>query len=320
MNKYELHFLSEKENTMRKFFALILVSISLLILVPPRATNAIFSEDTEDTFTIIWLADTQDMAYHNYDHAMQKMGKWIIDQKGPLDIRYIVQPGDMVDNGASPRQWERFDEMYNQFKDEIPYISAAGNHDVKKNGYLEYSIRPEVLAIPQENKYKDAQSLYQKFEANGFNFIIVALGYEVEPGAVLWANDVLKAHPDHIAILLIHDYLQSGGRFRINGKAMFNQVVVPNHNVRLVLCGHVKGVSSRIDAIDDDNDGIADRTVAQLMYNYQHFEDKCGQIRTMQFNTTDRSITVTTYSPVTKRYYRDYMFGDQFTFTLEDAF
>ncbi|MPN41114.1 hypothetical protein SDC9_188656 [bioreactor metagenome] len=101
---------------------------------------------------------------------------------------------------------------------------------------------------------------------------------------------------------------------------MYKQIVLPNPNVRLVLCGHVLGVSSRIDSIDDDLDGEADRTVAQLMYNYQNRKTDCGQLRILEFNTEDRSIMITTYSPVTDRYYRDYMFGDNYTFTLQDAF
>lgn len=305
---------------MKKIKILILTTLALFALLLVRPALAEFIKDTDDTFTIVWLSDTQDMAYHGYNNAMHKMGEWIISQKDTLDIRYVVQSGDMVDNGAAIKQWGRFDAMYNAFKEEIPYISTAGNHEIKKNGYLEYSMRPEVLAIPESNRYLAAQALFQTFESNGTKFIILGIGYEPEASTIPWVNGVLSAHPEHVAILLIHDYLQNGGKYRINGKEMFEQVVLPNPNVRMVLCGHVKGVSSRFDDIDDDGDGTPDRVVAQLMYNYQHFEDKCGQLRIMQFNTVDRSITITTYSPVTDRFYRDYMFGDKSTFIIENAF
>jgi predicted MPP superfamily phosphohydrolase len=273
-----------------------------------------------DTFSIVWISDTQDMAYMGYGHPLESMGKWIMDNRRAHNIRYVVQTGDAVDNGASPWQWERYDELYHRIKGKIPYLSAAGNHEVKKNGYLEYLARPEVRGLPPENTFEKGEASFATLGVNGRKFIIVAVGYGIEQNAVPWVNSVLHQHGDHTAILLFHDYMQSNGRFSKNGKSMFEQVVVPNPNVRLVLCGHVCGVSSRIDPIDDDHDGAPDRTVAQMMYNYQHFKADCGQLRLMEFHLDDRSITVTTYSPFTQRYYRDYMFGDRAVFTLKDGF
>lgn len=299
---------------------LYLVTIFALICIHPYLASHARVDDDRVPFTIVWLADTQEMAYGKYDHALQKMGKWIMESQKKMNIRYIVQTGDAVDNGASDWQWEVFDEMYLQFRGKIPYISAAGNHDVKKNGYLEYLQRAQVKDIPKENRFREGESAYSTLETSGEKFIFVAIGYGVEEASVDWANEVLEKHRDYTAILQFHDYLQTGGRFGITGRAMFHALVEPNPNVRLVLCGHVKGVSSRIDELDDNKDGKPDRSVVQLMYDYQNAKDKCGQLRTLVFNPKDHSITVTTYSPVTKRYYRDYMFGDEVTFTLKNAF
>lgn len=292
------------------------VSHATIQLPPDHASG----DAPDDSFTIVWISDTQDMAYFGYGRPLAMMGEWIMDNRKALNIRYVVQTGDAVDNGASPWQWDRFDELYGQIGGKIPYISAAGNHEVKKNGYLEYLARPEVLGMPPEQRFEQGKASFATFEANERKFVIVAVGYGIEQDAVPWVNDVLRQHEDSTAILLFHDYMQSEGRFSKNGKAMFEQIVKPNPNVRLVLCGHVCGVSSRIDPIDDNHDGVMDRTVTQMMYNYQHFKDDCGQLRTLTFHMHDRSIEVTTYSPFTQRYYRDYMFGDEYTFTLKDGF
>ena len=287
---------------------------------PESAPSHESGGDHCDTFSIIWISDTQDMAYVGYGHPLERMGKWIMDNKEAHNIQFVVQTGDAVDNGASPWQWERYDELYGQIRGKIPYLSAAGNHELKKNGYLEYLERPEVLALPPEHTFEKGEASYATLEVNGRKFVIVAVGYGIEQEAVSWVNTVLQQHEDSTGILLFHDYMQSNGRFSKNGKAMFEQVVVPNPNVRLVLCGHVCGVSSRIDPIDDNHDGTPDRNVTQMMYNYQHFKEDCGQLRMMKFNLNDRSITITTYSPFTERYYRDYMFGDKAIFTLSDGF
>lgn len=304
---------------MIKQILLIFIS-SVFIIFSPHTYSIDERETDRDTFGIVWISDTQDMAYNVYYQALMKMGAWIMNNRDKYNIKYIVQTGDAVDNGASKWQWDNFDEMYNQFRGKIPYISAAGNHEVKKNGYLEYCMRPDIRSIPRKSSYKRGESTFCTLEVNGNKFIILAIGFGIEEESVEWVNKILKEHDDHTAILLFHDYLQDNGRFSINGKSMYNKIVVPNPNVRLVLCGHVLGVSSRIDSIDDNGDGKMDRTVAQLMYNYQHYKTDCGQLRIMLFNTKDHSITVTTYSPVTDRFYRDYMLGDNYTFTLRDAF
>ena len=303
-----------------KRIGVLLFLVALFCCWTVSASHAEEEESRSDSFTILWIADTQDISFHGYGNAFDRMGKWILEQREPMNIRYIVQTGDAVDNGASVLQWERFDVMYDQFRGKIPYISAAGNHEVKKNGYFDYWMREDIRTIPRGNTFMRGEASYCTFDHEGNRFIIVAIGYGVGQDAVIWTNGILKAHKDRTAILLVHDYLQTNGRFGVNGKALFEQIVQKNPNVRLVLCGHVLGVSSRIDALDDDGDGVPDRTVAQLMYDYQHFKEDCGQLRTLTFQLKDRSICVTTYSPVTERYYRDYMFGDHYTFTLADAF
>lgn len=305
---------------MKKFVVIMLILMIMAIFVPLESSLA---EDDGDIFTIVWLSDTQEMSWHSYDHAMQKMGQWISDQKEILNIRYVVQTGDAVENGATQRYWDEFDLMLDTFKDKIPYIGAAGNHEIK-NGYQDYLNRPEIRTIPRGNAYVRGKAAYCTLEVNGCKFVIIAVGSGVEEESTDWVNSVLKLHKEYTAILLYHDYMQTNGRFSVNGKSMYRQVVVPNPNVRLVLCGHVCegdfSVSSRVDPVDDNSDGTMDRNVYQMMYNYQRSGVDCGQLRTLQFNMKDRSIMVTTYSPVTERYYRDWMNGSQTTFVLKDAF
>lgn len=305
---------------MKKRFAILLAVIAIFMLVPTQAARADFVEDTDDTFTIIWLADTQDMAYHSYDHALQKMGKWIIDQKDLLDIRYVVQTGDMVDNGASAWQWALFDEMFLQFKGKIPYIGAAGNHEIKKNGYLEYLMRPEVRMIPRSNAYMAGKSSFCTLEVHGVKLILVAIGNNAEKESADWVHKVLSQHSDYSAIILVHDNLYQGARYSVIGKWMRDNIIKVNPNIRLVLSGNALNTSAITEEFDDNGDGTAERKVVEMMYNYQAYGEDCGQLRALQFNTREHSITVTTYSPVTEKYYKEYWFGNTATFTIDNAF
>ena len=72
-------------------------------------------------------------------------------------------------------------------------------------------------------------------------------------------NEVLQRYRNSTAILLFHGYIAEDGRYTAVGKQMFDLVVKPNPNVRLVLCGHVCGTAFRVEDIDDTGDGVPDR-------------------------------------------------------------
>jgi hypothetical protein len=307
---------------MRTRFSQFIIVILFLVALFPSKALAHDAEKTDDGdyFTIVWVSDTQDIAYRNRGDVLEKMGNWIVHNRDALHIRYVVQTGDAVDNGASPWQWKAYDHLLKPFKGKIPYIAAAGNHEVKKNGYLDYCMREDVKSIPRAQTIDRGKASFATFTVNDKKFIIVSVGFGVELVYADWMNHVLKTHNDHTAILILHDYLAVTGNFSITGKQVFQQVVVPNPNVRLVLCGHVTSLKARADAVDDDGDGTPDRVVNELLYDYQHYKEDFGQIRWLKFDLAEHSITVTTYSPETKRYYKDFNFGNQAIFTLTDAF
>ncbi len=252
---------------------------------------------------------------------MEDMGRWIADARVKKNILYVVQTGDMVDNGFVPAPVGRVRRMLNQFKDDIPYFAIAGNHDigVKLQDYSAYLARPNVSSIPRRNSFERGRAVYATFEAGGTKFLLLGAGWDSEEMSIDWMNQILKQHKDYVAILLFHSYIFMDGSFTNQGQMLFEQVVKPNPNVRLVLSGHVSVSGARFDEIDDNGDGVYDRQVTAMLYNYQDFMDNCGQLRLLTFEPVSRSITVMTYSPYTDRYYWDDHFKTV-EFTLEDAF
>lgn len=272
-------------------------------------------------FSLVWLSDTQNMSYYDFPGALESMGRWIADEKQEQNILYVVQTGDAVDEGWVPKQWAHFDQMYDQFKDVLPYFPIAGNHDVgiKWHGYEPYLARPYMQDFPPEQSFDGGKALYTTFSAGGTDFLLLGAGWESEENAAGWMNDVLKQHENDVAILLFHGYIRTDGTFTKVGKLMYEQVVAPNPNVRLVLCGHISGTGFRTDEFDDTGDGVPDRVVNAMLYNYQHYGENCGQLRILTFDPLARSIEVTTYSPFRNRYYKDDTFKAE-TFDLDHAF
>jgi len=290
-------------------------------LIRPTCTPEPEGLPVPTPFSIVWLSDTQDMSFSNYPHALEDMGEWISAQKEEKNIQYVVQTGDIVENGFSERQWRNFDQCYNCFKDDIPYLPVAGNHDIgiRQKSYSAYLKQPLVRQLPRNSIFDRGRAVSAEFESGGTKFVLVGAGWGSELMAEDWMNRVLRTHSDSVAILLFHGYIQGSGRYTIEGKKMFEDVVKTNPNVRIVLCGHVCGTGLRYEDIDDDGDGVPDRRVTALLYNYQHFEDECGQLRLLTFVPEDHSLQVTTYSPHTQQFYRDCQFSRS-TFTIDHAY
>lgn len=273
---------------------------------------------------MVWLSDTQTMTY-NFPEPLSAMGKWIAANIEERNIRCVIQTGDLVENGYNPAHWKRFDRCYLAFRELVPYFPIAGNHDIAINhrDYTAYLERPFMDAYPPENLFEGGKAIYTTLHEGGLKLLLIGAGWEAEEAAVDWMNEVIQSHNDYTAILLFHGYIKSNGGFTVIGKQMFDKVVVPNPNVRLVLCGHTSGYTGfRMDEIDDTGDGEPDRTVHAMMYNYQDVESAhAGQLRILCFEPLARTLTVTTYSPYTNEYYQ---YHDSYRqgpiFTIEDAF
>lgn len=305
----------------RNFLCLLLVVAFLVAMIPKRESLATALPETH-TFSVVWLADTQNMAYFDYPEALESMGSWIVENRIEENIACVVQTGDLVDNGWAEWQWRNYDKLHDQFAGEIPFFFVAGNHDlgVKLQKWDAYLSKDFVREVPRSNTFERGKAIYGTFDEGGEKFIIIGAGYGAEKEAAAWINRVLETHRDYTAILLFHRYIKAGGEYSAVGKEMFELLVKPNQNVRLILCGHFHGNTAyRFEEIDDDGDGTPDRTVNALMYNYQDWEKDCGQMRLLTFDVGARSITVNTFSPYTGKNYRDDYFKAA-QFTIQNAF
>ena len=275
-----------------------------------------------EQFTIIWIADTQSIAYRKDDKVFRAMGEWIMENKEPLNIRYIIQTGDLVDNGYQEKQWKSFNILRDYFYGKIPYLTIAGNHDlgVKKQDYSAFLSQPFITDLPEEQKFRGGEAVWAEFQAGGVNFLLIGAGWGKDVSSAPWINSVLQAHPNHVAILLVHSYITAKDVLSYQGDEVRDLIVAKNPNVRLVLAGHIRGSGYLAEEFDDNGDGTMDRTVQAMLYNFQEYPTySSGQVRILTLDTATRNIHVATYSPYTDRYYLDSHFKDK-EFDLLNAF
>ncbi len=293
--------------------------------VRDQKINVLVQDEIADEFdyTFVWMSDTQFYA-ESYPEIFMKQTEWIADMQKELNIKYVFHTGDLVNQSTKKKQWQNADKAMKVLDDHhIPYGVLAGNHDVDQvnndySAFYKYFGEHRFKDKPYYGgSYLNNRGHYDLISAGGNDFIMVYLGWGITDEGIQWVNDVLAAHPDRKAILSFHEYLLATGTRHPMGERLFKKIVVPNKNVLMVLCGHYHGAQTYVDEIDDDGDGEPDRTVTQMLADYQAGpEGGQGYMRLLQFDQKNNRILVNTYSP----YLDDYNYYDQDEYPGKDEF
>lgn len=287
----------------RKIFV-ILLSLVLLIGNYSTVTAAEEISPTDDSeFTVLWTTDPQWYSF-KYQDILIDQNDWVVENYDRMNMEYIIHTGDFVDLPHNNDQWSFVDSQYKKWDDAgLAYGVLAGNHDVDGTDYTEFKQYFGAQRFEDNEWYGDSydgnRGHYDLMTLGGVDFIFVYLGYGTHSAADYeWMNGVLSTHSDRIAFLMFHEYLNADGTRTAIGDMIFNKVVLKNPNVRMVLCGHNYNSTRLIEYIDDNGDGKEDRTVYQLMANYQNTPNGGnGYMRFLEFDVDGGKVTQRTYSP-----------------------
>jgi len=258
----------------------------------------LFPSPEDVDFTFAWVSDTQ---YYSdaYPDIYRTMMKYLVDQKEEKKIIYSIHTGDIVDDWYRPDEWAVADESMKLLDDAgMNYGVVAGNHDVNfseadYSEYYKYFGRDRFEKQPTYGgDNHNNRDHYDLVSQNGQDFIIMYLGWDVQGETIKWANEVLQKFPDRQAIIATHSYITPSGAYGGDGEKIWTDIVAPNKNVFMVLCGHYHGVAYNVKHTDDG------RTVVEMLSDYQSgLEGGGGYMRFLQFDLDNQKIHVNTYSP-----------------------
>ena len=255
-------------------------------------------------YTVAWISDTQGYCAA-IPETFDKMVEWIVDHREERNIQYVVHTGDVVNEPLNDLQWQRASHALLPLKGVLPLFAVAGNHDIGGvvRNYKHFNALMEELGVSSLPTFggmeADYRRRYDLVTIGREDFIFIGCGYASGRADVDWINGLLEAHRDRTAILILHWYLDHDGELKHEGLNLYKNVVVPNDNVKLVLCGHRHDVLHVEQPIDRDKDGIAERTVTACMGDYQGYEGGGGgYICLITFDPVAREIRFASYSPL----------------------
>lgn len=258
--------------------------------------------------TICLMSDTQFYSKNNPD-IFYDMTRYLVDNQKMLNLAYVVHTGDLVENFDSDEQWQvASNAMYTLNK--IPHGVLAGNHDTtpppsNRENYEKYFGENRFKNYSWYGNSGDNNSdHYDLVKIGGTDFIFVYLSDNPASQNIDFANHAFENHPNHIGVLCVHNYLNPKQKLSPVGKKLQDEIVAKNKNIYLVFCGHFFDTNCVPVQFDDDNDGQNDRTVYQIIANYQHITDG-GYMLFIKINESKKTVSAISYSPILNNYLKN---------------
>ena len=250
-------------------------------------------------------------------------------------------PNDYNGDQTSRQQWESVSRALGRLDNRLPYIVCQGNHDL---GYIasehRYSMMPDYV-YPERNStfaktlvatgpnYQGVHTLenaaYEFCDNAWGKILVVAMEFAPRDEAIDWARQLIETErfKNHKVFILVHSFLNTAGdRIKSEGyklesrnwaQAVWEKLVYPSKNIKMVLCGHSGETPKMADLnnidykpsssfrIDKAHDG---RNVVQMMFNSQQGDGNWNGnggdcwLRILEFKPDGKSIGVRTFSPL----------------------
>lgn len=153
-----------------------------------------------------------------------------------LHPEFVLQSGDLVDNGRDPAQWAEFDRITRPLRDaRIAYYPARGNHD-------RGTIYPRHVREPFDSGDK-ATRLFYAFTRHGSRFLMVDSEQSYAPGSRQYgwlARELARAQPLYAnTFVMFHEGPYSIGPHGPTREAQeYLHPLFVRYKPRAVFCGH----------------------------------------------------------------------------------
>ncbi len=292
----------------------------------------------EGSFTIVVIPDTH-VGREDLDEKFDTSMRWIVDNLESQRIVFVSHVGDIVNRRPgygdceNLEPWKLARKYLDRLHGRVPYGLAVGNHDMSGSNSLRFQEFFPASHFADFDWYggyfpgdpdrphasgNNANS-YQLFSAEGYKFIFLHLECNAPDNVLEWANEVLEAHADRLALITTHmdlgpkerpratvtedgerrsaswhfvnapkgrmNWTKNHGRRGNSPKDKWDKLYRHHPNLRIIFSGDQSRTETkhRTDIGDDGN------TVHALMSDYR------GVLRLYRFLPAEQQLQVITY-------------------------
>lgn len=244
-----------------------------------------------------------DARYGSEPFATQ--ASWLVDNQDELNIPFTTHLGDLVDQPEVTQEWEVADRSMQILEDGgMNYSVLPGNHDILRDGsetpfstYFSADRAAQMDTFGERYGATNNESEFHIFEAEGQQYLVLALAWRADDAALAWAQSVIDAHPELPVILTSHEIsnIDADGEIFLSesyGQNLWDTFISKNDQIFLTLSGHHHGAGFRIDQNDSGHD-----VVNVLQDNQMAYQGGNGILGLIQFDLSGESLDMTALSP-----------------------
>ncbi|EJZ82355.1 hypothetical protein HMPREF9719_00726 [Corynebacterium otitidis ATCC 51513] len=231
--------------------------------------------------------------------------EWLVSHQDELGIEFLSHLGDVVDQAHVEGEWEVADEAMAIIDDSaLNYSILPGNHDLTEDGsepthyarWFPASRAARNDTFIERFEKPNMESEAHVFNAEGQDYLVLALAWRADDDALAWAQRVLNEHPDTPAIVTSHEILDVGSSEPFfseeYGEHLWRELIAPNDQIFLALGGHNHGAGVRV---DDNEHGHP--VVTGLMDYQMSYQGGNGLLGLLGFDLTGGALEMGVLSP-----------------------
>ena len=238
-------------------------------------------------------------------------------------------------NQTSVQQWSAVSRAFERLDGKTPYVLATGNHDygiesaenrqTQLPKYFPIGRNPAwkgvlVECCPNRDGVRSLENAAYAFTTpQGRKVLIVSLEFAPSDPVLAWAKALVArdAYKGHLVILVTHSYINSLANKNVliekedyavkdanYGRAVWDKLVYPSDNIRLVFCGHIAGIKDPRENVGFRTDkNHLGKTVSQMLFDTQtdgggwYGNGGDGWLRILEFSPDGKRVSVRTFSP-----------------------
>lgn len=287
-----------------------------------RVNSYDLSEPKEKFLRMVLMPDPQSYA-KNVNQNVVYYAETLWMNNNSDSISFVLCLGDIT-GGNNDTQWKVAGGALSLLEGKkIPFSFMPGNHDLGDhadsrdaslmNKYLPYSRYSRNSYFGGAFETNQMENTWSTFSKGDYKFLILSLEYAPRNKVIAWAKTVVEQHPTYNVILNTHAHLSTydlladtittdlsantGDEYANDGVHVWDKLVSQYPNFLFVFNGHVGGRGHLIGS------GINGNKVYQFHANFDGLVvAERGMMRLVDMDLENRSFSVKTYSPYTKKY------------------
>jgi predicted phosphodiesterase len=195
----------------------------------------------QEDFSFGFISDTQE---HLSRH--KKISKVIEEHQKNSPLQFILNAGDIVQNGSVKENWESFFKGGSEYIRKVPLIAAIGNHDYRghKGSSLPILFK-KYLRWEGSQKDGNLHFAFPEFELLVFNSNFIEMSKQKQERQWTWLNlqlaKVKKRKKPAVIVTHFPVYSSSLNRFTSRSVAILRKrmpSLLEKYGVKLFLAGH----------------------------------------------------------------------------------